>query len=119
MLEAFYKAIKTQLSKAQDYNKGSVDYPDYFIFGRKSAAQFLYSKDLRLVSLAQVEGEGPIHETLDDTYIDIMVYAAFAHAIRAMSEKSPERNPDTTGPAPTSPVVEGRRGPRQLGIYDT
>lgn len=114
LLEAFFKALRMRWVKKQDYNAGGVSFIDYFPFGRTSAAHMLYTKALRLVSLVSKKKE-PMNEPVEDTYIDLMVYAAMSYAF----EKR-DGQPDTKADRPPDPaVVEGRRGPRQLGEYDS
>lgn len=89
------EAISTKLAKSQDYNRGRVDWPDYFPFGDMSAAHILHGKSLRAVSLVSVP-YAPNFEALEDTFKDLIVYAAMAWALKMIRE--PDATPNSGPP---------------------
>ena len=60
--------------KGEDYNNGSVKPDDYFLYGRKSYLQMVHLKTTRLKSLMETEKVN--YESLEDTLIDLINYAA-------------------------------------------
>jgi hypothetical protein len=75
VVRVFGEVIQLREKKSADYNAGAVKLQDYFPFGTKSYVQMIWTKALRLRSLA---GERePKNESLEDTCKDIMNYAAF------------------------------------------
>ena len=117
-LDAIGAALQKWSEKRMDYNKGDIGFKRYYPFGRTSAAQVLYGKVLRLVSMVYAEKSKPVNEPIEDTYLDLIVFAGFAHAVEM------GRSPDTSNPAPTpstlmdEETVATPRGPRPLGQQD-
>ena len=68
--------------KAQDYQNpnSSVVQADYYPRGVQSILDVLHTKYLRAVSLVEAAESGyePNHESLEDTFKDMINYAAFA-----------------------------------------
>jgi hypothetical protein len=60
--------------KGKDYNLGSIRPDDYFLFGRISYLQMIHLKYTRLRSL--MESKKPNYESIEDTLIDLINYAA-------------------------------------------
>jgi len=65
--------------KNRDYNT-TVKLEDYFPLGDASYVQMLHVKMLRLTSLIQTEDITPNFESLADTCLDMINYAAFYYA---------------------------------------
>jgi hypothetical protein len=81
LLDGVFKALKLKFRKSMDYNVGDTTFLDYYPFGRVSAAQMIYSKALRLVSLAsKLSSSQHTFESVEDTYLDLIVYAAMSYA---------------------------------------
>lgn len=79
-LEAFDKAKDIALdAKDEDYNSADVDIVDYAILGEKSFLHEINKKALRLKSLL-LSGKKPANESIEDTCIDLINYAAFLYA---------------------------------------
>lgn len=78
MPKAFVEAATLLAKKKKDYRSG-VTLADYFPFGHHSYAQMLHTKMLRIISLVSVieQNSQPNFESLRDTLIDMMNYAAF------------------------------------------
>lgn len=63
--------------KSKDYQGLLFKTQDYFPFGDKSYAQMLYTKAMRIVSLADRPDDAPTFEGLKDSAQDIVAYAVF------------------------------------------
>jgi predicted HAD superfamily Cof-like phosphohydrolase len=81
------EAAKIRASKTEDYDGDGVEKGDYFPFRELSHAQMLWTKALRVRSLAKkaydsrVRGEvgfEPNHEALRDSLIDMINYTTYA-----------------------------------------
>ena len=76
------RAINLIDKKGKDYNSGGVSQADYYIRGVASIHEMLHHKWLRAKSLiGQLENNPdakPNFESLGDTFIDMVNYAAFA-----------------------------------------
>ena len=60
--------------KGEDYNNGTIKPEDYFLYGRKSYMQMIHLKTTRLKSLMETKEVN--YESLEDTLIDLINYAA-------------------------------------------
>jgi len=82
------KALKLCAAKTQDYHAGAKASDEnadkmrdvYFPFGQLSYAQMLHVKVQRVISLVKKQSAGlsVLHESLADTYLDLVNYALFA-----------------------------------------
>ncbi len=75
--EAIAKAIDIQKEKNATYNGDSVSYKEYTLM-KEMYPSLLYGKSLRMVSILQ--GSKVNFESLEDTMIDMINYAAFCYA---------------------------------------
>lgn len=80
-LEALERArLLCEGAKASDYNSGDVEITDYSLWDHeKHWWNLVWHKTLRLRSLL-FSGNPPKCETLEDTAIDLINYAAFIYA---------------------------------------
>lgn len=80
MSPVFKEVTEIAIKKSEDYNNGK-SCPDsrakYFPFGLLSYAQMLHIKSQRLNSLVQ-QNKKPNNESIRDTLLDLINYAAFA-----------------------------------------
>lgn len=85
-LDALKIANNIKISKAKDYEGGeNIKNEDYFLYGEKSIMGEIWKKTLRLRNLIDTRTEdNPQHETLDDTILDLINYAADFYAYRKM-----------------------------------
>ena len=98
--EAFRKAIRLKVKKQKDYNSGGVCRGDYALHGDQTFLDELWKKTLRLVSLdASGKFEEAGNETVDDTLLDVMNYAADWYGWRRQVKM--ERNHGRSGPWPS------------------
>jgi len=95
-LDAFRKAITLQVTKSLDYSAGPVCIADHYPFGRVSAADKINGKALRLVSMASNPNSPTNHESVMDTYLDLINYAAMAWMVEKKRQVA-----DTETPAPS------------------
>lgn len=80
MSPVFKEVTEIAIKKSQDYNNGNgqpTSRAVYFPFGLLSYAQMLHTKSQRLNSLAQ-QDKAPNNESVRDTLLDMINYAAFA-----------------------------------------
>lgn len=80
MSPVFKEVTEIAIKKSQDYNNGNSQPTSravYFPFGLLSYAQMLHIKSQRLNSLAQ-QDKLPNNESIRDTLLDMINYAAFA-----------------------------------------
>ena len=80
MSPVFKEVTKIAIKKSEDYNNGNgqpASRAQYFPFGLLSYAQMLHTKSQRLNSLAQ-QDKTPNNESIRDTLLDMINYAAFA-----------------------------------------
>lgn len=80
MSPVFKEVTKIAIKKSEDYNNGNgqpTSRARYFPFGLLSYAQMLHTKSQRLNSLAQ-QDKAPNNESIRDTLLDMINYAAFA-----------------------------------------
>lgn len=80
MSPVFKEVTKIAIKKSEDYNSGNgqpASRAQYFPFGLLSYAQMLHTKSQRLNSLAQ-QDKTPNNESIRDTLLDMINYAAFA-----------------------------------------
>ena len=80
MSPVFKEVTEIAIKKSQDYNNGNgqpTSRANYFPFGLLSYAQMLHTKSQRLNSLAQ-QDKTPNNESVRDTLLDMINYAAFA-----------------------------------------
>ena len=80
MSPVFKEVTELAIKKSKDYNNGNgtpASRANYFPFGLLSYAQMLHTKSQRLNSLAQ-QDEFPNNESIRDTLLDMINYAAFA-----------------------------------------
>ena len=80
MSPVFKEVTEIAIKKSQDYNNGNgqpTSRANYFPFGLLSYAQMLHIKSQRLNSLAQ-QDKLPNNESVRDTLLDMINYAAFA-----------------------------------------
>ena len=80
MSPVFKEVTEIAIKKSQDYNNGNgqpTSRAAYFPFGLLSYAQMLHTKSQRLNSLAQ-QDKAPNNESVRDTLLDMINYAAFA-----------------------------------------
>lgn len=80
MSPVFKEVTEIAIKKSQDYNNGNgqpTSRAVYFPFGLLSYAQMLHIKSQRLNSLAQ-QDKLPNNESIRDTLLDMINYAAFA-----------------------------------------
>ena len=80
MSPVFKEVTEIAIKKSQDYNNGNgqpTSRAVYFPFGLLSYAQMLHIKSQRLNSLAQ-QDKAPNNESVRDTLLDMINYAAFA-----------------------------------------
>lgn len=80
MSPVFKEVTEIAIKKSQDYNNGNgtpTSRAIYFPFGLLSYAQMLHTKSQRLNSLAQ-QNKLPNNESIRDTLLDMINYAAFA-----------------------------------------
>lgn len=75
--EAIAKAIDIQKEKNATYNGDSISYKEYTLM-KEMYPSLLYGKSLRMVSILQ--GSKVNFESLEDTMIDMINYAAFCYA---------------------------------------
>ena len=74
---ALVRANDILRKKSEDYGTvGDYAKKRYFPFGHKSYVQMIHTKVQRLIALVTQEG-GPNFESLDDTLLDLINYAAF------------------------------------------
>lgn len=73
---AVLEEVKQLFAKKNATYNGGVDLENYFPFGLKSYAHMLHIKSQRIVSIAKTE-EVPNFESVRDTAMDIINYAAF------------------------------------------
>ena len=83
-IEVLHECIEMQHSKGRDYHNpnSSVKQADHYRRGIDSIHDLLNTKMLRATSLLEAHGTGAVsennHESLEDTYKDIVNYASFA-----------------------------------------
>lgn len=75
MIRIAGEVLKLLRTKSKDYNS-EVARDQYWVFGLKSLVQMLWTKVLRMVSLAKTE-QIPNHESLEDTAKDLIAYSLF------------------------------------------
>ena len=76
MKGAWQQAFDLSEIKARDYQSKSFKREDYFPFERLSYLQMIWIKVMRLRNL--IENNKPtLHESLKDTLLDLINYAAF------------------------------------------
>lgn len=100
-LDAIREALVTRYTKRADYNRGNITYLDYFPCGEASAVHTLFCKSQRLVSIVtNPNGDGAydtVNESIDDAYVDLIVYAGFAWGRRLL--RGEVQTPSTPPPA--------------------
>ena len=90
------KAAELKRRKSEDYQGSQFTEADYFPFGHQSFIQMLHTKYLRMRSV--VEQENQNFESLEDTLIDMISYAAM-YAAWLENNKDTFSKPDNAGPA--------------------
>ena len=85
------KAAELKRRKSEDYQGSQFTEADYFPFGHQSFIQMLHTKYLRMRSV--VEQENQNFESLEDTLIDMISYAAM-YAAWLENEKNSFSEPD-------------------------
>lgn len=80
-LRVLKEAYHLQVSKGKDYQNpnSTVVQADYYPNGVKTIQDIIWAKCLRARSLLE-SGDVPKHESLEDTYKDMINYASFAVA---------------------------------------
>jgi len=108
-LEPFLAASRLSARKDEDYNRGPVRRDDYFPFGLTSYAHELHKKTLRLVSLAAGQrferlDATPVTDTVEDTLLDLMNYAAYCWEwLKDREEQTAEQRATLKSPPPEDP----------------
>ena len=77
-IDIMNRAIDLKLQKSKDYQGSQFTEEDYFPFGHLSFIHMLHTKLLRIRSVAEQVGQGdkPNFESLSDSLIDMINYAA-------------------------------------------
>ena len=86
-IEVLRQAAQLKEEKTKDYQGGKWTEEDYFPFGDKSYIHMIHTKYLRMRNIAEGEQEANF-EALEDTLIDMSVYAAMyaAYVINKRNE---------------------------------
>lgn len=82
---ALSRAQAIQQKKQSTYNGDNVSYRDYLKFPNNYEC-LLYGKALRMLSI--IKGSEVNFESLEDTYLDMINYAAFCYANLKLKEES-------------------------------
>ena len=74
-VQVLKEAAELKHKKSEDYQGGLWEEEDYFPFGHKSYVHMLWTKILRIRSVAEQGGDVNF-ESLEDSLIDLSVYSA-------------------------------------------
>ena len=74
-VQVLKEAAKLKEAKSKDYQGSIWEEEDYFPFGHKSYIHMLWTKILRIRSVAEQQGEVNF-ESLEDSLTDLSVYSA-------------------------------------------
>lgn len=73
-IDILHEAAELKQRKSEDYQGGSWSEEDYFPFGHQSYMHMIHTKYLRMRNI--MEADSTNFESLDDTLIDMVNYAA-------------------------------------------
>jgi hypothetical protein len=85
--DALETAANLKVKKMHDYNNGVVNRKDYYVFGEKTLLSEIWKKVLRLFSL-HTAGIEPKNETIKDTLLDLINYAADYYSYLEIQDKN-------------------------------
>ena len=87
--DILHEVAELKRRKSEDYQGSQFTEDDYFPFGHQSFIQMLHTKYLRMRSV--VEQENQNFESLEDTLIDMIAYAAmYAAWVKRQNFKKPD-----------------------------
>lgn len=121
------ECIELQRVKDADYNRGTVKQADYYTYGINSILDVVHAKYLRLRSvLEQMEngGTGPQHESVQDSFRDLINYASFG--VAWMEGKVPGQDPRSgifsnkvsdNAPVKITTTIEGAKPGDEFDMY--
>tara|TARA_X000001382_G_scaffold72512_1_gene50559 strand:+ start:852 stop:1229 length:378 start_codon:yes stop_codon:yes gene_type:complete len=78
--DVLLQAAKLKDLKEADYQDSSITESDYFPFGHESYIQMIWTKMMRIRSVAETKNSKPNFESLSDSLVDIINYAAMYSA---------------------------------------
>ena len=97
--DVLLQAAKLKDLKEADYQDSSITETDYFPFGHQSYIQMIWTKMMRIRSVAETENSKPNFESLSDSLVDIINYAAMYSAWLQNTGQ------DASTPQPKSPTI--------------